>query len=538
MDANGPVPQFGLPRQIRQRPFKSILLIMGLALLIFVNGQGLTFPPSISGEKVRSPAEPFSFELPLASTGTPTIPVKKTVLLLFPYQSNLPYSTLAIQAIQEEFDSATDLTFDLYCEYLDFNRFPGDTYRKQLLSLYATKYGGKSVDLVMVANQTMLDLWLKHRSEILPHTPVVFYDIVTDRLAMYQFPQDVTGVSAIVDYVQSVRWLLRARPSVNQIVLVHGVGEADQSFIQPVDDLKEALHGQVQLTDLSDLPLAEIKRRVAVLPENSVVLYHLMFEDAAAVKYRPIDVLQELTGVSAVPVISGYDHFIGTGTLGGYMYSVEQQAREAARTSLRILRGEAMSAMPISTGQGNRFIFDHLVLQRWNIPLSALPPDSIVKNRQYSPWELYRSQIIAVGVGFVGLALLVIVLAGLSRQLNTTRLILRHLNANLETQVQERTAALSQSNSRLENEIAERKQAEAERERFVAELQEALGKVKQMEGILPICSFCKRIRDEDGHWQVMESYISTRSEAQFSHGLCPDCAKTRYPEYFGELTKE
>jgi sigma-B regulation protein RsbU (phosphoserine phosphatase) len=57
----------------------------------------------------------------------------------------------------------------------------------------------------------------------------------------------------------------------------------------------------------------------------------------------------------------------------------------------------------------------------------------------------------------------------------------------------------------------------------VEELEEALTRVKQLQGLLPICSYCKKIRDDQNYWQQVESYISKHSEAQFSHGICPDC---------------
>ena len=55
--------------------------------------------------------------------------------------------------------------------------------------------------------------------------------------------------------------------------------------------------------------------------------------------------------------------------------------------------------------------------------------------------------------------------------------------------------------------------------------------VQRLEGLLPICSFCKNIRNDKGRWEPIETYISDRSEAQFSHGLCPDCGKKHYPDY-------
>ncbi len=63
-------------------------------------------------------------------------------------------------------------------------------------------------------------------------------------------------------------------------------------------------------------------------------------------------------------------------------------------------------------------------------------------------------------------------------------------------------------------------------------LQEALETIKTLEGILPICASCKKIRDASGEWQALERYIGDRSNAKFSHGLCPDCAQRLYPEYF------
>lgn len=73
---------------------------------------------------------------------------------------------------------------------------------------------------------------------------------------------------------------------------------------------------------------------------------------------------------------------------------------------------------------------------------------------------------------------------------------------------------------------------QAEREKLIAELHAALEKVKLLSGFLPICASCKKIRDDKGYWQQMECYIRDHSEAEFSHGICPDCAHKLYPECF------
>jgi PAS domain S-box-containing protein len=71
--------------------------------------------------------------------------------------------------------------------------------------------------------------------------------------------------------------------------------------------------------------------------------------------------------------------------------------------------------------------------------------------------------------------------------------------------------------------ITERKQAEAEREALVEKLQTALAEVKTLQGFLPICSYCKRIRDDENYWQSVDAYLAKHINAHFSHGICPAC---------------
>jgi methyl-accepting chemotaxis protein len=113
---------------------------------------------------------------------------------------------------------------------------------------------------------------------------------------------------------------------------------------------------------------------------------------------------------------------------------------------------------------------------------------------------------------------------------NTLADKLKHFYASLEMQVKERTSELENANVQLRQEIDERKRAEAEREELIRELQGALARVKQLSGLLPICASCKKIRDDKGYWTQIEAYVRDRSEAEFSHGICPECEEKLYPE--------
>ena len=79
-------------------------------------------------------------------------------------------------------------------------------------------------------------------------------------------------------------------------------------------------------------------------------------------------------------------------------------------------------------------------------------------------------------------------------------------------------------------EIERRKKAEGERDKVISELKKAVSEVKTLRGLLPICSHCKKIRDDNGYWNQLESYIQTHSEVEFTHGICPECVKELYPD--------
>jgi hypothetical protein len=108
-------------------------------------------------------------------------------------------------------------------------------------------------------------------------------------------------------------------------------------------------------------------------------------------------------------------------------------------------------------------------------------------------------------------------------------------NITLQENVARRTEELQRANRDLQIEIQNRKRVEKEKEKLIVELQEALSEVKVLSGLLPICSFCKNIRNDEGYWQEIETYLQEHSSAKFSHSICKDCMKKYYPEIYQDL---
>jgi hypothetical protein len=132
----------------------------------------------------------------------------------------------------------------------------------------------------------------------------------------------------------------------------------------------------------------------------------------------------------------------------------------------------------------------------------------------YIPWKDQILMLIVI-VAYLYVAAFIASYAGSIIKRNKQRL-------------REQNEQLQKSTESLQLEIEQRRQMEVEREALVQYLQKALSEVKTLSGFIPICASCKKIRDDKGFWNQIEAYIRDHTEAEFSHGICPDCEKKLY----------
>ena len=114
-------------------------------------------------------------------------------------------------------------------------------------------------------------------------------------------------------------------------------------------------------------------------------------------------------------------------------------------------------------------------------------------------------------------------LSDLIEAFNLMSVNLRQERDQLESRVIERTEVLNDLNSQLETEVNEHKKT-------IVKLENSLTEIKTLRGILPICSHCKKVRDDEGYWNQIEEYIQEHSYAEFSHSICKECVKKYYPD--------
>ncbi len=115
-------------------------------------------------------------------------------------------------------------------------------------------------------------------------------------------------------------------------------------------------------------------------------------------------------------------------------------------------------------------------------------------------------------------------LSDLGSAFNSMSSQLKEEREQLEKRISKRTQELRESKNALEKELELK-------ENIICDLEKAMSEIKTLSGLLPICSHCKKIRDDKGYWNQIESYIHEHSEAEFSHSICQECAKKHYPDF-------
>ena len=288
----------------------------------------------------------------------------------------LPASTIMDQALRESLIGISPRQLDLYGESLDVLRYPEST-EAELVALLRKKHAGHHVDLVMARAQGGLDFALKHRAELWPDTPVVFYDNVGDRFpaGSRSFAGNVTGVLIDLDPSGTIDLLQRLHPGLPRLYIVGGTAAYDLAWKDRVQSLLASRNPAFDVIWLDDLPLPDLIEAVGHLPAGSVVLYTSVFRDAGGQERVNPRIAELVAQASNAPVYGFLDTYMGRGIVGGDIPDFAAEGREAAKLAVRVLNGEPASSIPVQPPPPARCVVDDRALARWHIDEAKLPAD-------------------------------------------------------------------------------------------------------------------------------------------------------------------
>jgi len=322
----------------------------------------------------------------------------KNVLVL--YSNNIGFRAHAIadQGIRSAFESYAAIDqIVFYSEYMDLGRFSDEHYPNQLLDLYQYKYSRVQIDLIIAVSVFALDFLVKYGEELFPGTPIVFCQVEKRRIGGRKLRSNITGAFTAVDIRGTLETALKIHPDTQRVAVVAGTAETDRFFVKAARQVFQDYENKVEFIYLTYLPMEELLKRTADLPEHTIIFYLTLYMDGAGKDFVPWLSLSHISRVSNAPIYSCFDTYLGHGIVGGRLCNLEAMGVKTGELGLRILQGERPEDLPILDDDTNTFMFDRRQMRQWGISMSDLPPGSIVRYKDPSIWNLYKWPIIVGG---------------------------------------------------------------------------------------------------------------------------------------------
>jgi PAS domain S-box-containing protein len=321
-----------------------------------------------------------------------------------------------VAAINKEIFAALEKSpyqIEFYSEDLDTSLFPDDSSQRQIRDWYLRKYRDRRPDLIIAVGPSPLKFMSDSHQVFSPHTPIVFWSSTAELAEPPRLDPDFTGVWGVAQPDKTLDAALRLQPNTKHVVVVGGVAPYDRHLESLVTQRFKKYEGKLDFTYLTDLAMPDLLKRLKRLPSNTIVYHTSIMQDAAGTHF--IDAIHSVPLVASAanaPVFVVDDVDVGSGTVGGDVFSFTLAGQVAGTMALRVLNGEKPQDIPIVSG-ANTFMFDWRQLQRWGIREDQLPQGSVVLFRQLSFWDQYKLYVI--GVAFIA-ALQAVIIGGLLLQ--------------------------------------------------------------------------------------------------------------------------
>lgn len=339
------------------------------------------------------------------------------VLVLYSDERLLPANVIVDEAIHATFTADTGDHIELYSEFLDVVRFPGEEQRQRQRDFFREKYRDRPPDLVIAVGGGAFAFLMERRAESFGGVPIVYCSAAGDPHPEHLSDTRIADVPVPDTAGRTLEMMLRLHPDARHVAIVSGTGPRDRQYADVFREELTTFGNRVAFTWLTDLSMEELRGQLSHLPDHTVVLYLTMFQDAAGETFTPRQALDAFAPASRAPIYGHYETYVGHGIVGGSTVPFEEIGRKAAQLGIRILAGEDAQAVARSESYQTVPMFDGRQLRRWKISEQQLPPGSIVRFKEATYWEQYHRIIItSLSLCLLEALLIVALLAQLRRR--------------------------------------------------------------------------------------------------------------------------
>jgi signal transduction histidine kinase len=334
---------------------------------------------------------------------------RRSILLVLPDPPGRPNSTGVLEGVQNALRIA-DPSIALATDYLSQQEQDRPEFMDRQLAWFREKHRDRHFDAIIVLGPETLRSVLSMRDSVAPGAPVVYCGGGTGRIESLLHRPDVTGSLLPQEMTDNLQIMRRLLPDTRTIALIGGASPVDVSYNARTPAAIRQVFPNVHILDLTRLSIADLKTKLAKLPQNTTGLIGNFFYDPDGHPVFRRELVATLSPSTAAPLFSTGTVAMGAGIVGGSLTDYALVGEHAAEQALRLLRGEAPSSIPIEVYNSARLQFDWHELKRWRIPLDRLPPGSEVLYRPFSIWEQYRWGILLAAAALVLQSALVAVL--------------------------------------------------------------------------------------------------------------------------------
>src|SRR5262245_8018588 len=345
-------------------------------------------------------------------------PAPKRVLVLYWYNKDYPWNVRFDQSFQAALPSGVEY----YAEYLETNRFPGETQEVLLRDYLRQKYADRKIDVVVATSDASLDFLTKYRRDLFPGSAFVFVAAKHPAPEMLAAGPGMTGIININTHKETLDLALKLHPNTEQVYIISGSLEHDQHFEKLAREELLSNQSRVPINYLTDLGPNELVAIVKGLPPRSLILY--VWQQARSEDGRVLeagDVLALVAQATTLPIYGMSQPSIGVGSIGGYVNTAEAIGTRTAEIVQKIISGTRAQDIPVQNAPTVP-LFDWRQLQRWGISETELPPGNVIRFKELTFWQQYKWRIMGVLALFMLQALLIIaLLVQLSRRARAER---------------------------------------------------------------------------------------------------------------------
>jgi len=341
--------------------------------------------------------------------------------------------------------------WELFSEYLDTTRFPGERQSELLHDYLREKYKNQKIDVVVATPDPALTFLLKYRTDLFSNSPIVFVAVERPPQQVLAAGPGLTGIIRANTHRKTLDLALKLHSETKEVFVISGTPEHDKRFETISREELAGYDKRLRITYLTDLPIVELLERVKALPQESVILYVWHRSALETEKsLQTFEVLEKIKQVATVPIYGMGSRNVGYGIVGGYVQDSERNGLEAAELVRRILSNTRPWDIPVDSASSVP-MFDWRELQRFGIDESSLPSGSVVRFKEYTLWEQYRLRFLGVALLLVLQTAIITTLLLERRRRRRAKDALDRLNAELEVRIDDRTAALKAKTRELES---------------------------------------------------------------------------------------